>query len=122
MRWHMALLQIAVALGLLNVWLLRAGQRTAYRGGGAASMREEFAAYGLPDWFMYAIGILKVTAAMLLIVGLWVPAVVAPAALLICAMMLGALAMHLKIGDPLRKSMPAMVLLALSAAILLGSI
>lgn len=122
MRMIVAVLQIAVALGLLNVWLLRTGRSTAYRGGGAASMREEFAAYGLPDWFMYVIGFLKVAAATLLIVGLWVPAVVVPTALLICALMLGALAMHLKIGDPIRKSLPALVVLALSAAIVLGSI
>ncbi len=119
MRPILAVLQIAVALGLLNVWLLRARQGTAYRGGAATSMREEFAAYGLPDWFMYLIGTLKVAAAILLIVGLWVPAVVVPTALLIGGLMVGALAMHLKIGDPLQKSLPALVVLAMSGGIVL---
>lgn len=120
MRAFLAVLQIVVALGLLNVWLLRARQRTAYRGGGGASMGEEFAAYGLPDWFMYAIGFLKVTAAVLLIVGLWAPVVVVPTALMICALMLGALAMHFKVGDPLRRSLPAFLVLAASLTIVLG--
>lgn len=122
MRTLLAVLQIAVALGLLNVWLLRARQRTAYRGGNAASMGEEFAAYGLPEWFMYLIGFLKVGAAVLLIVGLWAPVVVVPTALLVCGLMLGALAMHLKVGDPLQKSLPAVVLLAASLAVALGTI
>lgn len=122
MRTLLAVLQIAVALGLLNVWLLRASQRTAYRGGNAGSMGEEFAAYGLPGWFMYVIGSLKVAAAVLLIVGLWVPVVVVPTALLVCALMLGALAMHLKVGDPVQKWLPALLVLALSLAIVLGTI
>jgi len=122
MRTLLAVLQIAVAPGLLNVWLLRARRRTAYRGGTAASMGEEFAAYGLPGWFMYVIGFLKVGAAVLLIVGLWAPVVVVPTALLICGLMLGALAMHLKVGDPVQKSLPAVVLLAASLAIALGTI
>ncbi len=122
MRTLLAVLQIAVALGLLNVWLLRASQRTAYRGGNAGSMGEEFAAYGLPGWFMYVIGSLKVAAAVLLIVGLWVPVVVVPTALLVCALMLGALAMHLKVGDPVQKWLPALLVLAVSLAIALGTI
>ena len=122
MRTLLAVLQIAVALGLLNVWLLRASRRTAYRGGDAASMRDEFAAYGLPGWSMFVIGFLKVAAAGLLIAGLWAPAVVLPTALLICALMAGALTMHMKVGDPIRKSVPALLVLAGSLAIALGAI
>jgi hypothetical protein len=122
MRTLLAVLQIAVALGLLNVWLLRARQRTAYRGGSATSMSEEFATYGLPEWFMYVIGFLKIAAAGLLIVGLWVPQVVVPTALLIFGLMVGALAMHLKVGDPIQKSVPALLVLATSVAIALGTV
>ena len=116
-----SILQIAVAAGLLNVWLLRFQRSTPYRGGDARSMREEFAVYGLPGWFRYVIGILKVGSALCLIAGLWLRFLVFPAALLIALLMLGALAMHLKIRDPLKKSVPALVMLALSAAICLGS-
>ena len=117
-----SILQIAVAAGLLNVWLLRFQRSTPYRGGDARSMREEFAVYGLPGWFRYVIGTLKVGSALCLIAGLWLRFLVFPAALLIALLMLGALAMHLKIRDPLKKSVPALVMLALSAAICLGSL
>ena len=51
------ILQIVVGLGLLNVWLLRVQSSTAFRGGSAQSLREEFAAYDLPDWFFYLVEI-----------------------------------------------------------------
>lgn len=105
------ILQIIVALGLLNVWLLRFAQSTAYRGGGARSMPEEFAAYGLPGWMIYVVGALKVGGALCLIAGIWFPSLVFPAALVIGFLMVGALAMHFKIGDPLKKSAPAVFML-----------
>ena len=114
-----SVLQVIVALGLMNVWLLRFGQSTAYRGGDAHSMREEFASYGLPAWFMYFIGALKIGASICLLAGIWLHALVAPTALLIFLLMCGALAMHIKIRDPLKKSLPAVLMLALSLGILL---
>ena len=113
-------LQITAALGLLNVWLLRFNQRTAYRGGSAGSMLEEFATYGLPAWFAYLIGILKVGSAIALIVGIWIPVLVLPAAGLIGILMLGALSMHIKIHDPLKKSLPALGMLVLCLGIIWG--
>ena len=115
------ILQIVAALGLLNVWLLRATRPTAYRGADATNMREEFAAYGLPAWMVVVVGVLKVGAALALIAGIWYRLLVLPAALLICVLMLGALAMHFKIHDPLRKSAPAAGMLALAVLIALGS-
>ena len=117
MRTVMIILQLAAALGLLNVWLLRFHQRTGYRGGDAGSMVEEFAAYGLPAWFAYVVGSLKIGAALALIVGIWLPTVVLPAAVLISILMLGALAMHAKIHDPLKKFLPALGMLVLCLAI-----
>ena len=73
-------LQVIVALGLLNVWLLRAGKATRYRGGNATSIREEFTAYGLPVGVMYVVGGLKVMIAVALLVGIWRPVLVTPAA------------------------------------------
>jgi uncharacterized membrane protein YphA (DoxX/SURF4 family) len=113
--------QLVAALGLLNVWLLRSRQPTAYRGGDARSMRDEFVAYGLPAWFAIVVGVLKVGAALALIAGIWFPALVRPAALLVLVLMLGALSMHLKIRDPLMKFAPAAGMLALCLVIVLGS-
>jgi uncharacterized membrane protein YphA (DoxX/SURF4 family) len=106
--------QIVIALGIFNVWFLRYGQSTAYRGGSAGNMREEFAAYGLPVWAMWLIGGLKVTLAIALIVGIWVPVLVVPAAIGMAVLMVGAIAMHLKIGDPPLRSLPAIIMLGLS--------
>ena len=117
----MVILQIVAALGLLNVWLLRFNRRTGYRGGDAGSMVEEFAAYGLPAWFAYVIGALKVGSALALIAGIWRPAVVLPAAALISILMLGALAMHARIGDPLKKFLPALGMLVLCLGIIWGA-
>ncbi len=122
MQTVISVLQIIVALGLLNVWLLRFHKGTAYRGRDARSMREEFAVYGLPAWFTYFVGILKVGAALCLIAGLWLHFLVFPSALLVCILMLGALAMHWKVQDPLKKSLPALVMLALCIGICLVSL
>jgi len=113
------ILQVVVGLGLLNVWLVRAQSSTAFRGGSAQSLREEFAAYGLPDWFFYLVGVLKIGSAVLLIVGIWLPEVVPPAAGTVAVLMVGALSMHAKVKDPLSKSLPAFLMLLMAAAIVL---
>lgn len=112
------LLQGVVAVGLLNVWLLRAGSATSYRGGDARSLREEFEAYGLPDFFFYLIGALKIGSAFLLIAGVWIDALVLPSAALVAVLMLGALVMHVKVNDPLVKSLPAFLMLLMSGGLL----
>ena len=113
------ILQVVVGLGLLNVWLVRAQSSTAFRGGSAQSLREEFAAYGLPDWFFYLVGVLKIGSGVLLIVGIWLPEVVSPAAGTVAVLMVGALSMHAKVKDPLSKSLPALLMLLMAVAILL---
>jgi uncharacterized membrane protein YphA (DoxX/SURF4 family) len=113
-----ALLQVIVAVGLLNVWLVRSKSATSYRGGSARNLKEEFDAYGLPSVAFYIVGALKIGAAIALLVGLWVPTLVQPAATLVGILMIGAIAMHLKVRDPLSKSIPAVLMLAMSAGIL----
>jgi len=108
------LLQVVIALGLANVWILRFGKPTAWRGGEATSMREEFAVYGLPGWFMMVVGFLKLLCAALLIAGIWIPVLVQPAALVIAVLMLGAIAMHVKVRDPLLRSLPALSVLVMA--------
>ncbi|MEQ8763644.1 MAG: DoxX family protein [Planctomycetota bacterium] len=112
-----SILQLIVGLGLLNVWLLRASRSTGYRGGEARSLKEEFAVYGLPEWFFHLVGALKILSGVLLVMGLWVPEVVLPAAGLVIALMLGAVSMHLKVNDPAVKSLPATLMLLMAVAI-----
>ena len=116
-----AALQIIVAIALLNVWLLRYGKDTSYRGGNAKNLKDEFAAYGLPTWAYYLVGTLKISSALALIAGLWISSVGFYASILVALLMLGALGMHFKIKDPLKKSVPALLMLAMSLAIALTS-
>ncbi len=114
MEWIVIACQLAIALGLLNVWLLRTGKPTPWRGGDAKNMREEFAVYGLSPGFMQVIGFLKITLAFSLILGLWVHVVTRPAAIGVAVLMMGAVAMHIKVKDPVSRSLPAFTLLVLS--------
>ncbi len=66
-------LQVVIALGITNVWVVRFGKATAWRGGAATDLRGEFAAYGLPSWCMWVIGALKLSCAAALVVGIWKP-------------------------------------------------
>ena len=111
------LLQMIVGLGLLNVWLVRGNAATSYRGGSAQTLQEEFATYGLPGFAFYLVGALKIGAAVILLAGVWMALPVREAAGLVAALMLGAIVMHIKVGDPAVKSLPAAVMLAMSVAI-----
>ena len=112
--------QILVGCGLLNVWLLRFNKATAYRGGKASSMLEEFAAYGLPAWSCYLVGFLKVASAFALLAGLLYPVLILPAASVVAALMAGAIVMHIKVADPFKKSLPALAMLTLSLLMVAG--
>lgn len=108
MSLFVPIIQVVIALAILNVWLLRYGKATNYRGGNARSLKEEFAVYGLPGWFMGVVGFLKVLLAALLIAGIWFPPVTKPAAAGMAVLMLGAVSMHVKVKDPLKKALPAL--------------
>ncbi|MFM7718188.1 MAG: DoxX family protein [Actinomycetota bacterium] len=112
--------QIIVALTVANVWLLRAEKPTPFRGGSAQTLREEFAVYGLPAWSLPVVRALKLACAALLLVGLASPDLTLYGAYGMAFFMVGAVAVHLKIRDPLMKSMPAAVMLALCLFIALA--
>lgn len=109
--------QLMVACGILNVWLLRFNMATAYRSGTAKNMKEEFATYGLPMWFMWGIGGVKILLALTLLVGFWLPPLVRPAALALAILMLGAIGMHIKAGDTVKKTTPASIMLVLALVV-----
>ncbi|NNF29610.1 MAG: DoxX family protein [Gemmatimonadetes bacterium] len=115
----LSLLQLVVGLGLLNVWLLRAGSATEYRGRDSKTLKEEFQAYGLPDLAFYVVGALKIGAGIILLAGLWFDLPVRLAGGVVALLMVGALAMHMKVGDPAKRSVPAALMLLMSGAIVL---
>ncbi len=119
MKYFLLALQLIVALGILNVWLLRPGKATPFRGGDAKNLPEEFAAYGLPFWFMCVVGSLKVGLALALLASIWMHQLAQPAAVALGLLMLGAFGVHIKVRDPIQKALPSIAMLAMCAAIAL---
>lgn len=115
---YVNIIQLMIALGLINVWILRFNRKTAYRGGDASNLKEEFLVYGLPFWFFYLVGFLKISSAILLILGIYFPSLTLPASLLVFALMLGAIAMHFKVKDPIIKAVPASFMLIMSFVVI----
>jgi len=110
-------LQVILAGGLINVWIFRKSKSTSFRGGSAQSLKEEFATYGLPDAVYYIVGFLKLGSALVLLAGIWIHGIQGYAAVVVAGLMVGALGMHLKVGDPMQKSLPALAMLAMSAGL-----
>ena len=110
--------QLIIALSVIRVWTMNFNKPSRWRGGGAKNMKEEFIAYGLPSWIMYLVGTLKVVFSIGLIAGLWIPEVIKFSASGIAIMMFFAIVMHVKIKDPISKSIPAIIFLILSLLII----
>lgn len=108
------IIQILVPAGILNVWLLRGPKATAYRGGQARTLKEEFQTYGLPEAVFYIVGFLKITSSLAIWAGFFIPPLLPIGAAVLALLMAGAISMHIKIGDPAKKSIPATVMLLLS--------
>lgn len=111
--------KVIIALGILNVWLLRFNKKTEWRGAGAGNMNEEFASYGLPSWFVPVIGFLKLGFAALLVISIFQTGynLAFIGAVGMGILMIGAIGMHFKIGDAPKKSLPAFLMLVMSAII-----
>ena len=112
------ILQLIISIGLINVWLFRFNKTTEYRGGSAKNMKEEFIAYGLPEWSMYFVGFVKVAIAIMLIVSIWVEELLLYNLIVLAALMIAAVFMHLKVKDPIKKSYPALSILFMIALIM----
>ncbi len=112
-------IQIIIALSIYNVWIIRPKKSTIWRGGNAKNMSEEFDTYGLPNWFMKFVGFSKILLATLLIVEIFVDNLYLDkiGAYGIAVLMIGAILMHVKIKDELKKSLPAFTFLVLSLLI-----
>ncbi len=106
MRGYTILLQVFVAASLFFVWVVRYENIIA-----------EFKKYGLPDWLRDFVGILKITCAILLLVGIERPRAAFLAGLVLALLMLAALITHLRVKNPLFDMLPAMALLLGSLAI-----
>lgn len=115
----LSVFQAVIGLSVLRVWLLNFNKPTKWRAGNAISMREEFEVYGLPDWTLYMVGFLKVAFSVGLLAGIWLPELVVTSAAGIAFFMFFAIMMHIRVKDPIVKSIPAITFLTLSILIIL---
>jgi hypothetical protein len=118
-----SLLQVLIAFGLMNVWLLRFNFATEYRGGSAQNMKEEFSAYGLPTWSLYVVGFLKISIALIMIATFFVPSIYQIfgffSLVTLSILMIGAIYMHVKVHDKFKKILPAIVMLSMSILVII---
>lgn len=119
MEYVINAIKIIIAISIINVWLFRFKQTTVWRGGNAKTMKQEFEAYGLPEWLMYIVGGAKVVLSLSLLASIYYTALEIPSAFGIAILMLVAIFMHIKISDPIKKSLPAFIFLVLSLVVAL---
>jgi uncharacterized membrane protein YphA (DoxX/SURF4 family) len=100
-------LQVFVAASIFFVWGVR-----------YANIVEEFKQYRLPDWLRDFVGILKVTFAICLLVGIGRPRGAALGGIGIAVLMAAALITHLRVKSPPFKMLPSATLFVLSVVIL----
>ena len=96
------LAQIAVAISVAFVWTFRFHNVIA-----------EFKTFGLSDLTRNLVGVSKIALATLLDTGIWFPAVLLPASLLMAFFMVSAQGFHFKIKNTFIKHLPSLILLVL---------
>ncbi|MFT4665650.1 MAG: hypothetical protein ACI9RM_002346 [Ulvibacter sp.] len=111
------ILKIIVGLSILNVWLIQPNKATKWRGGNAKTIIQEFEVYGLSKQFCYFIGFLKVSLALTLLASIQFETLALIGSLGLAVLLLGSIAMHLKVNDKLLKSFPAFLFLMMNLAI-----
>ena len=99
-------LQALVAASVFFVWVVRYDNIIA-----------EFKQYGLPNWLRDLVGILKLTFALLLLIGIERKALAVAGGLGIAALMAGAFVTHLRVKNSPAKMAPCLSLLVLSLMI-----
>ena len=117
MDWILIVMQLFIRAAMLDVWWIRYEKPVKFRGGNAKTMKEEFRLYGLPDWFRTVVRGLKLSCGLLMAVGIWFPSAAVFGGVILAVLMLGAMAMHFKVRDPLIKASPSTLFLALSAVV-----
>jgi uncharacterized membrane protein YphA (DoxX/SURF4 family) len=98
--------QVLVMSAIFFVWVVRYD-----------NIVQEFRQYRLPDWLRDLVGILKLTCATLLLVGIALPRFAVVGAAGIALLMACAIANHLRVKNPVFKMLPSLCLLALSVVI-----
>ena len=99
-------LQALVAASVFFVWVVR-----------YANIVQEFKQYGLPDWLRDLVGILKMTFALMLLIGIERSPFAVAGGIGIAALMGAAFVTHLRVKNPVFKMLPSLTLLVFSVVI-----
>lgn len=100
-------LQALVATSIFFVWVVR-----------YPNIIEEFKQYRLPSWLRDLVGILKITFAVMLLIGIERGRFAMVGGIGIVILMGVAVVTHLRMKNPVFKMLPALTLLALSTVII----
>jgi len=98
--------QALVATSIFFVWVVR-----------YANIIRQFKQYGLPDWLRDLVGILKMTCALLLLIGIEQRPFVLAGGIAIAVLMGAAFVTHLRVKNPVFKILPSLTLLVFSVII-----
>jgi uncharacterized membrane protein YphA (DoxX/SURF4 family) len=99
-------LQALVAASIFFVWVVR-----------YFNIVEEFKQYGLPNWLRDLVGILKMTFALMLLIGIERAPFAVVGGAGIALLMLAAVVTHLRVKNPVFKMLPSLTLMIFSIAI-----
>jgi len=99
-------LQALVAASVFFVWVVR-----------YANIIEEFKQYGLPDWLRDLVGILKMTFALMMLIGIERRPFAVAGGIGIAVLMGAAFVTHLRVKNPVFKMLPSLTLLVFSVVI-----
>jgi len=99
-------LQALVAASIFFVWVVRYD-----------NIVQEFRQFGLPDWLRDVVGILKITCALMLLVGIERQRFALIGGLGIAVLMGGAVVTHLRVKNGLFKMLPSLTLFVFSLVI-----
>lgn len=99
-------LQALVATSIFFVWVVR-----------YANIVDEFTQYGLPNWLRDLVGILKMTFALFLLIGIERGWFAVLGGIGIAVLMGAAVFTHVRVKNPVFKMLPALVMLILSASV-----
>jgi len=110
MEVTVAIVQVVIAVSVIFVWVAR-----------LPNVEKEFREYALSDVVRNLVGATKISAAALLLAGLWYPGLVFPAALVMTFFMVCAQFFHFKVRHPAIKYVPSLVLLLLSLYLVIST-
>jgi uncharacterized membrane protein YphA (DoxX/SURF4 family) len=102
----LSVLQVLIAVSIFFVWVIR-----------YENVIKEFKQFNLPSWLRDLVGILKLTCAALLTIGVFQKEFAVFGAVGLVALMACAVFTHVRVKNPLYKMVPSVTLFALCALI-----